>query len=312
MHLNGSHYSLSKEKYIFDILFFFLDMDKIYSKLYNFLEIGDGFSTVIMGVLNLSPESFYKGSIYNDLKSLKQVTTEMINNGAKILDLGARSTAPWSEKISVKEEMNRIIPAMELICKLIPEKVIISIDSQYREVCQSAHDIALKHDKKMIVNDVSCLKTDSSLGDFIIEENIPIILMASKKVPGDLCTIEQIIDEFKKTIKFLKGKGYNEDNIALDPGIGHWIEEKTHIYDLKIINRLNELRILQKPILVAISRKSFIGGTLNIPDPENRLNGTLSATAIAVYNGAHIVRTHDVTPQLIEIIKMAEEIRKNK
>jgi len=97
----------------------------------------------------------------------------------------------------------------------------------------------------------------------------------------------------------------------LDPGIGHWIERKTHKYDLKIIGNLNKLRVLGKSILVAISRKSFIGTTLDIPDPENRLNGTLAATAVAVYNGAHIVRTHDITNQLMEFMKMAEEIRKN-
>ncbi|MFX1591921.1 MAG: dihydropteroate synthase, partial [Promethearchaeota archaeon] len=103
-----------------------------------------------------------------------------------------------------------------------------------------------------------------------------------------------------------------ENNIILDPGIGHWIEKKIHLYDLKIIGNLQRLKKLNKPILIAISRKSFIGTTLNIPDPENRLNGTLSATAIAVFNGAHVVRTHDVNDQLLEIIKMAEEIRRNK
>ena len=90
------------------------------------------------------------------------------------------------------------------------------------------------------------------------------------------------------------------------------MSEKTYIYDLKIIANLKKLRELNKPILVAISRKSFIGTALNIPDPENRLNGTLSATAIAVYNGAHIVRTHDVSYQLLEIVKMAEEIKNRK
>jgi dihydropteroate synthase len=135
--------------------------------------------------------------------------------------------------------------------------------------------------------------------------------MASKRVPGDLCTIDEIIDEFKRTIENLKKRGFDENKIILDPGIGHWIEEKTHIYDLKIIGNLQKLRILNKAILVAISRKSFIGTTLNIPDPEDRLNGTLSATAIAVFNGAHVVRTHDVNNQILDIIKMAEEIRKN-
>jgi len=289
-----------------------MELNQIYSKLFDFLEIGDDHPTLIMGVLNLSPESFYKGSIYEDINTFEHVALDMIRNGAKMLDLGARSTAPWSKKITIEEELNRILPAMELLCKKIPENIIITVDTQYKEVAQSTLDIALKFKKKIIINDVSCLKTDPSLEDFIIEQNIPIILMASNKVPGDLLYIEDIINEFKNTIERLKSKGFNENNIILDPGIGHWIEEKTYEYDLKIINNLETLRKLKKPILVALSRKSFIGSTLDIPEPENRYNGTLSATAIAVYNGAHIVRTHDVNKQLVEIIKMAEILRKNK
>lgn len=290
-------------------------MSKIYSRFFDFLEVGDDFPTIIMGVLNLSPESFYKGSVYNTLKELKKVSLEMINNGAKIIDLGARSTAPWSEKISIQEEIDRIVPAMEVICKNIPKNIIISIDTQYKEVAQKAYDIALKFNKKeIIINDVSCLKTDSGLEDFIIKNDLPIILMASKRMPGDLLTIDEIIKEFQKTIKKLKIKGYNENNIILDPGIGHWVKEKTHTYDLKIINNLKDLRVLAKPILIAISRKSFVGATLDPkdpPKPEERYNGTLSATAIAIFNGAHIVRTHDINNQLFEIAKIAEEIRRN-
>ncbi|MFX1316925.1 MAG: dihydropteroate synthase, partial [Promethearchaeota archaeon] len=260
-------------------------MKKIYSKIYDSLEIGDDFTTVIMGVLNLSPESFYQGSVFSNANSLEDATLEMIKNGAKMLDLGARSTAPWSDKITIEEEINRLTPAMKLVCKIIPEDIIISVDTQYSTVAQIAYDISLKAKRKIIINDVSCLKTDPSLKNFIIKNNIPVILMASKKIPGDLCTIEEIIKEFKKTIKLLKDNGYNENNIVIDPGIGKWIEEKIYIYDLKIIGNLNRLRILKKPILVAISRKSFIGTTLNIPDPENRLNGTLSSTAIAIFNG---------------------------
>lgn len=286
-------------------------MDKIYAKFFDSLEIGDDFPTVIMGVLNLSPESFYKGSVYEDLNSLQLATSTMIENGAKMLDLGARSTAPWSKKITIEEELQRIIPAMELVCKVIPKDVIVSVDTQYREVAEKTCFIAEKYRKSMVINDVSCLKTDPSLIDFITEKDLPIILMASNKVPGDLCTISEIVKEFEKTITLLKKKGYNEKKVIIDPGIGHWIEKKTHIYDLKIIGNLKKLNVLGKPILIAISRKSFIGTTLNIPIPEDRLFGTLAATAIAIYNGAHIVRTHDVEKNLIEFIKMAEEIRKN-
>lgn len=287
-------------------------MKKIYTKLYDFLEIGDDFPTVIMGVINLSPESFYKGSVYTESEKIRDAASQMIAEGAKMIDIGGRSTAPWSNKITIEEEVNRMNAAMDIVCKSIPENTIISVDTQYREVAENAFNIANKEKRKIIINDVSCLKTDPSLVDFIIAKDLPIIIMASKEIPGDLCTIEKIIGEFDNTIKNLKKKGYNENNIILDPGIGHWIEKKIHLYDLKIIGNLQRLKKLNKPILIAISRKSFIGTTLNIPDPENRLNGTLSATAIAVFNGAHVVRTHDVNDQLLEIIKMAEEIRRNK
>lgn len=284
-------------------------MNKIYSNLYGFLDIGDEFPTIIMGVLNLSPESFYKSSVYDTLNKLELATLTIIRNGASILDLGARSTAPWSKKITLKEEIKRIIPAMELVCKIIPENIVISVDTQYGEVAQKAYKIASNLKKNIIINDISNLKTDPTLEDFIIDKNLPIILMASKKRPGDLYTIEEIIDEFEKTIDRIESKGYDGNNIILDPGIGHWIEKKTYKFDLEIINNLKQLRILEKPILVAISRKSFIGEILNIPDPKDRYIGTISATAIAVYNGVHIIRTHDVNSQLIEILKMARAIR---
>lgn len=279
--------------------------------LYDTLEIGDGYPTVIMGVLNLSPQSFYKGSVYTNAQVLKNVALKMINNSAKIIDLGARSTAPTSEKITVEEEINRLKWAMKAVCEVIPEDIIISVDTQYSKVAQVAYNISLEYKRKIIINDVSCLKTDPTLQDFIIKYDLPIILMASKRVPGDLCTINEVIEEFEKTIEQLKKNSYNEDSIILDPGIGKWVKEKVYTYDLKIIDELPKLRILNKPILVAISRKSFIGTTLNIPDPKNRLNGTLSSTTIAVYNGAHIVRTHDVDNQLFEMVKMAEEIRRS-
>jgi dihydropteroate synthase len=286
-------------------------MNEIYAKFFKFLEIGDNYPTIIMGVLNLSPESFYKDSVYDNAKKLEFATKNMINNGAAILDLGARSTAPWSKKITIEEEINRMESAMNVICKVIPDNIILSIDTQYRRVAQSALEISAKFKKKIIINDVSCLKTDHGLGDFVVNNDLPIILMASKEVPGDLLTTEEIRHEFNKTIEILEHKGYDGKKIIIDPGIGRWVDKKTAEFDLKIIGNLDKLRSLNKPILVAISRKSFIGTTLNITEPEKRLNGSLSATAIAIYKGAHIIRTHDVNQQLTEIIKIAEEIRKN-
>ena len=284
-------------------------MEKINARYYNIFEVGDDFPVVIMGVLNLSPESFYSGSVYEEKDKLENATHHMVKNGAKILDLGARSTAPWSKKISIDEEIDRLIPAMETVCNIIPDDVLISVDTQFEVVASKAYEISKKFNKKIILNDVSCLKTDPKLTTFFIEHDLPIILMASKKLPGDLLTIDEILREFKKIIISLEDSGYDTKKVILDPGIGHWIKQKTYEYDLKIINELSKLRELKKPILVAISRKSFIGTALNKPDPKDRLNGTLAATTIAIYNGAHIVRTHDVTSQLQEIVAMAKLIR---
>ncbi|MFX1396440.1 MAG: dihydropteroate synthase [Promethearchaeota archaeon] len=287
-------------------------MKEINTKFFGFLEIGDNHPTILMGVLNLSPESFYKGSIYESPEEIKHGINQMVTNGAKMLDLGARSTAPWSKKITIEEEIRRIIPAMEIACKTVPEKVVITVDTQYEVVARKAHDIAMKYGKPMMINDVSCLKTDPSLSDLLIEREIPVVLMASKKLPGDVLTVDEMIDVFSESISNLKKRGYDDKNIILDPGIGKWIEEKVPKFDLSIINNLEKLRTLQKPILIAISRKSFIGAALNLPEPEDRLNGTLSATSIAVYKGAHIVRTHNINDQLRDIVKIAEQIRMNK
>ncbi len=287
-------------------------MKKIYTKIHDILEIGYDFPTVMMGVINLSPESFYKGSVYVEPEKIKNAALEMVKNGADILDIGGRSTAPWSDKISIEEEVNRMKIAMENVCGIIPDTILISVDTQYRKVAEVSLELANKYQKKIIINDVSSLKTDPSLEDFVVDNDLPLIIMASKDVPGDLLTIEQIMEEFKITIERLSSKGYNENQIILDPGIGRWIKQKIPEYDLKILANLEKLRVLNKPILIAVSRKSFIGVILNKPDPSERLYGSLSATAISVFNGAHIIRTHDVDDNLSDILKLAYALRRMK
>lgn len=287
-------------------------INKIHVKLFDNLEIGEDYPTIVMGVLNLSPESFYKGSVYTTKKEIKAAVDKMLEFGVKVFDVGGRSTAPWSKKITVKEEISRIIPVIEYLCQIIPTDAILSIDTQFKEVADKVYEIISDQNIKMILNDVSCFKTDPTLMDFVIETQVPTIIMASKKIPGDILEMSEIIEIFRNTLKILEDKGYDTNKVVLDPGIGHWVEKKTHEYDLKIINNLSNLGSLHRPILVAISRKSFIGQVLNLPNPNDRLNGTLSATAIAIYNGAHIIRTHDISQQLFEIIKIAEELRRNK
>jgi dihydropteroate synthase len=287
-------------------------MDSININLFNCVDIGDLHPIVIMGVINLSPESFYQGSVLTNIDELANTINKMLNNGAKMLDIGARSTAPWSDKITVEEELNRIIPVVEKTCKLIPKEIIVSIDTQYEIVAKECYKITQERKRNMIVNDVSNLKTDPGLSDFVVKNDMPIILMASNKAPGDILLITDIISSLKLSINSLEKSGLDKNKIIIDPGIGAWIPDKTFEYDLGIINNLEQLRVLKKPILVAISRKSFIGNALDIPNPENRYYGSLSSSAIAVYNGAHVVRTHDVSRDFNDFAQMAKILRENR
>ncbi len=274
------------------------------------LPIGDKAPVRIMGVLNLSAESFYKASYIADGESQLIAAKSMIKAGATMLDLGARSTAPGVTPISITEEMRRIKSSFEIMCSEIPKEIILSVDTQYGEVAQLCYEIANKNDRPFLLNDVSNLHTDPNLRRFLMKTCVvPIILMASKLKPGDCLTIDEILTELRVVVDKLTKAGYPRSQIIIDPGVGKWIPEKLPSNDLAIIKKMRDLRILNLPVLVAISRKSFIGALLNLPKPDDRLQGTLAATAIAVFNGAHIIRTHDVNLETIQTIKIAQSIR---
>ncbi len=277
-------------------------MNSINTQILN-LNIGDSYPIRTMGIINLSKESFYKGSVVTQDKLINTAKL-MEDEGAEFLDIGARSTAPGVEAISIKEEEDRLIPALRKILDIT--NCLISIDTQYASIAEKALSLGAH-----LINDISGFRTDSKIVKVISDYNCPVILMATKKVPGDCHTIHEIINELKKSIDIAKNNGIDENKIIIDPGIGRWVNTKTYEFNLQIIKSLEALRTLKKIILVGISRKSFIGDVLNIPDPSNRLNGSLAATVIAVYNGAHIIRTHDVKAQ-IEMVKMAKSLRMGK
>jgi len=261
------------------------------------MRIGDPCPTRIMGVINLSEESFYKGSVARGDKVVERASI-MVEEGADMIDVGARSTAPGVRQISVHEEKERLLPVLK---DVLGVGVPISVDTQYSEMAEEALDM-----DACIINDVSGLKTDPRMVDVISDFKAIAILMASKEKPGDCLTFPEIKASLVDSIALAEGKGISK--IIIDPGIGRWVKEKTYEYNLAIISGLERLRVLGKPILVAISRKSFIGDVLGIPDPSDRLAGTLACTAIAVHKGAHIVRTHDVK-ETKDVIRMAEAIR---
>ncbi|MHA1821859.1 MAG: dihydropteroate synthase [Promethearchaeota archaeon] len=283
-------------------------MVKIKSLIFENFVVGDDSPPIIQAILNISPESFYKGSVV-DSKNILEKINEFINNGAKILDIGARSTAPGSTPISIDEEYHRVESILKIVLNKIPKGIILSIDTQYSSVAE----LCLKEcDKKgihLIINDVSGLKTDPNMLNFVVEHSLPLILMASNNRPGDTKSINEIMDSLYNSINLLIKNNYPIQKLIIDPGIGKWVPEKTYEYDLSIIDNLDRFRIFGCPILVGISRKSFIGTVLGHKMPNDRYWGSLSATSIAVYNGAHIIRTHDVTKELLEMIKVAYAIR---
>ncbi|MDI6888126.1 MAG: dihydropteroate synthase [Methanocellales archaeon] len=262
------------------------------------IKIGDFCPSRIMGVINLSEESFYKGSIVR-AEQVAEIATKMVEGGADMLDVGARSTAPGVKPISVEEEEKRLFPALRNVLDAVD--VPVSVDTQYADIAEKVLRMGTH-----IINDISGLKTDPNMVNVISDFDVPVVLMASKKKPGDCLTFQEIKTSLIDSITLAEKSGI--DKIIVDPGIGRWTSEKTYEFNLAIINDLERLRALERPVLVAISRKSFIGDVLGIENPYDRLAGTLACTAIAVYKGAHIIRTHDVR-ETKDIIRMAEAVR---
>jgi dihydropteroate synthase len=263
------------------------------------IKVGDQYPAHVMGVINLSPESFYKNSVINPDSAL-EIAQKMVKDGATFLDLGARSTWLFSEPISKDEELKRIIPILETLKDNVD--AVISVDTMFSEIAEEA----LKRGAD-IINDVSGFTADPEMVKVVADYDCPAIVMASKKVPGDLLGMDAVIDALNSIIKGAEAREIKPENLILDPAIGRWTEEKLPAYDFEILDDFERLKIFEKPLLAALSRKSFIGEVLNKPASE-RLYGSLAAAAIAVYKGAHIIRTHDV-PETFDVAKVSGALR---
>ena len=262
------------------------------------LKVGDDQPVRIMGVINLSKESFYKNSVVSPVH-VRDAALKMINEGADLIDVGARSTWPLAAKISKDEERSRLIPAVRALADI---PVPVSVDTMFSDLAEEALLAGAK-----IINDVSGFTNDEKMMDVAGKYACPVILMASNNIPGDPVGMDAIIESLGRIIERAQNCGISPDSIIIDPAIGKWTPEKLPIYDYETIDNIARLRIFKKPILAAISRKSFIGDILNKPATE-RLYGSLAATAIAVRNGAHIIRTHDVAPT-VDAVRVAEAAR---
>jgi len=246
--------------------------------------------THIMGTLNVTPDSFSDGGRFFKLEDAIRQGMKMVEEGADIVDVGGESTRPGSDPVSMGEELSRVIPVISHMSK--KTDVPISIDTYKAEVAKQALDAGAQ-----MINDISALRFDQKMRKIASEYKVPINLMHIKGTPKNMQKdpwYEDVIGEIrgylKQSIKTAQEAGIEKEKITIDPGIGFG---KRLEDNLNILKNLKKISILGCPILIGCSRKSFIGKILDLP-VEERLEGSLAALAVAVMNGANIVRVHDV------------------
>jgi dihydropteroate synthase len=260
----------------------------------------------VMGILNCTPDSFYPGSRVPEIDQAVQTALSMIQAGADILDVGGESTRPGSDPVGASVEIGRVVPVIKKIREL--SEVLISIDTRKAEVAEKA--LAAGAD---LVNDVSALRDNRALAECIVERDVPVILMHMRGEPKNMQenphyrdVIAEITEDLAGFIEFARSCGIREDRIIIDPGIGFG---KRLQDNLCIIRDLRSLRSLGHPILIGLSRKSFIGTVLDKPVGE-RLIGTVAAHMLALMNGADILRVHDVA-EAVDTVKIFEAVRRS-
>ncbi|OGC07734.1 dihydropteroate synthase [candidate division WOR-1 bacterium RIFOXYA2_FULL_36_21] len=259
--------------------------------------------TYIMGILNVTPDSFYDGNKYYDYENAIKRADELISLGADIIDIGGESSRPRAKLVSEKEEIQRILPVVKYLAK--KKKCLISIDTQKSKVAEKAL-IAGAH----IINDISALNFDSKMAKTIARYNAGVILMHMQGSPKTMQNnplykdlIFEVISYLKKSIEIAEKTGILSDQIIVDPGFGFG---KTITHNLTLLKKLKELKILGYPILAGTSRKSMIGNILNLP-VDKRLMGTAATVVLAILNGANIIRVHDVE-EMREVAKTTDLI----
>jgi dihydropteroate synthase len=246
--------------------------------------VGDCKAVAVMGIINLDPHSFYQSSYFASLKEALSAAEMMIEEGVDIIDIGGISTAPGSPDVSVETEKRRVATIIRQIAE--NWEVPISIDTQRVPVVQ----IAIRNGAT-IVNDVSGLKNDPDMAKTIQDSGVSCVLMAARNRPGDRETLPEIIEALQESLQIALSEGIPSNHIVVDPGIGFG---KPFEYDLEILRNLEQLRALEQPILLGVSRKHFIGEVLGYSSPRDRLYGTLVTLAIALQKGVDVVRAHDI------------------
>jgi dihydropteroate synthase len=258
---------------------------------------------MVMGILNVTPDSFHDGGNYQMLDSIASRAKQMVFEGASIIDVGAYSTRPGAEIVTVDEELQRLLPALEVLKTVLPN-FPISIDSFRSKVLQSV----LSHFGPVIVNDISGGELDPDLLHLVADNRLPYICMHMRGTPQTMqehCEykhlINDIIDYFSFKIRAFRQVGITD--IICDPGFGF---SKTIDQNFELLAKLEYLKLLDVPIMVGVSRKSMIWKTLQI-EPSQALNGTTALHIIALQKGATILRVHDVK-EAVEAITLFEKV----
>ncbi len=252
-----------------------------------------GERTYLMGVLNVTPDSFSDGGEFNNLDCAITQAQQLIAAGADIIDIGGQSTRPGAVMIAVEQELNRTIPVIQRLRQV--SNIPISIDTTRVEVARRAIEAGAD-----IVNDVSGGTFEASILSVVAQLGVPIILMHLRGTPATMQSLtdygnllEEVYTFLETQINLAVSAGIEPDKIIIDPGIGF---AKTYSQSLELIQKLSRFRDLGRPILVGPSRKSFIGKILNQSDPKQRVWGTAAACCGAIAGGADILRIHDVAP----------------
>ncbi|MED3625268.1 dihydropteroate synthase [Neobacillus thermocopriae] len=252
--------------------------------------------TIIMGILNATPDSFSDGGKYNRVDLAVERAKEMVANGADIIDIGGESTRPGFEPVSVEEELKRVIPIIEAVSKHV--QVPISIDTYKAETARRAIEAGAH-----IINDVWGAKADDQMGAVAAKYNVPIILMHNRKDRNYSFFIRDVLNDLYESIAIVKKAGVKDENIILDPGIGF---AKDYQENLLMMQNLDKLVMLGYPVLLGTSRKSMIGQALNLPVHE-RMEGTGATVCYGIQKGCQIIRIHDVK-EMSRMAKMMDAL----
>lgn len=270
-----------------------------------------GKHTLVMGVLNVTPDSFSDGNKFYSEEDAIAHAIQIESAGADLIDIGAESTRPGSQGISAEEELKRLLPVLGGLRRLV--RIPISIDTQKAEVAEAALDAGAE-----IINDISGLKNDPRIAEVAAQRRVPLILMhmrgeprTMQKGPFARDVMKDIVQGLRRSVAIARKAGVAKSQVILDPGIGFG---KSYAQNYEVLQKLPQLAKLDYPLLIGTSRKAFLGATLprdGKPAPaEERIWGTAATVTASILNGAHIVRVHDVA-EMVQVARVTDCVLNN-